>query len=283
MLAEKYINTAKDTPLVYRSKLTIPRTEKFGLEIEIENVDYKQVYTLVKKQFGVNWKVKKDKSLQEGRSAEIVTPLLKNTKETWLLLKEMGRLLEKLNPTFQNASFQVNFDGHLLPTIEDRIRFLKLYAFYEDIIYRFSKGEDEEYRESIEMYASPIILSLKDVLPFEKEYPNLILEKFNDNKRYGISFKVDGQDVIEFRTPNGTKNPIYWQNYITMFYYLLRLATSHKYNKQEIDAYINSFSKLYILESYSLPREKKAITLSKQLYRNTKDQMYFLHQYRGIK
>ena len=31
---------------------------------------------------------------------------------------------------------------------------------YEDIIYHFSKGEDKEYRESLEMYASPIILSL---------------------------------------------------------------------------------------------------------------------------
>lgn len=206
MLPENIQLQLRNNPLTFRSKLTIPEREKFGLEIELENVDYDQVYTLVKKQFGVSWKVKKDKSLQKGSNAEIATPILQNTKNTWLLLKEMGKLLERLDPTFQNASFQVNFDGSLLPTTEDRIRFLKLYAFYEDIIYRFSKGEDQEYRDSIDIYASPIILSLKDTLRFEKEDPNLVLEKFNNNKRYGVTFKTEGQNVIEFRTPNGTKN-----------------------------------------------------------------------------
>ena len=53
----------------------------------------------------------------------------------------MGELLTKLNPNYNICSFQVNFDGKLLPSVEEKIRFLKLYAMYEDIVYKFSKGE----------------------------------------------------------------------------------------------------------------------------------------------
>ena len=50
---------------------------------------------------------------------------------------------------------------------------------------------------------------------------DFILEMFENNKRHGISFKNNSKELIEFRTPNMTHNPILWQNYITFFYYLL--------------------------------------------------------------
>ena len=111
------------------------------------------------------------------------------------------------------------YGGRLLKGNEngDRARFLKLYAMYEDIIYRFSKGEDSEYRETLDMYAPPIILSLKGALQYDDE---AAIDIFSDNKRYGLVFKSK-QDLIEFRTPNAKSNPILRQNYITTFYYLL--------------------------------------------------------------
>ena len=184
----------------YRPILTIHKKENFGIELEMERVAPQVVYHLVKNGLGGDWNVKVDQSLELLKNAEIVSPVLQNTKETWVLIKKMGTILEKLNPDYSRSSFQVNFDGSLLPTIEDRLRFLKLYAMYEDIIYRFSKGEDNSYRESIETYASPIILTLKGVIDLEPEYA---VEIFSNQKRYGISFKTQKQDLIEFRTPNG--------------------------------------------------------------------------------
>lgn len=151
-----------NNPVTYRSKLTLPEKENFGIEIELESVKFDEVKRLVKNQFGPSWQVKTDDSLNMGENAEIVSPVLNNTKQTWLLIKKMGKLLNHLNPSYNNCSFQINYDGSLLPSVEDKVRFLKLYAMYEDIIYRFSKGEDKTYRESLDMYASPIILSLKD-------------------------------------------------------------------------------------------------------------------------
>ena len=170
----------------------------------------------VKSQFGDNWFVKDDRSLMKDKNAEIATPVLNNEKNYWILLKKLAKMIKKLNPSFDNCSFQVNFDGSLLPTEAARVTFLKLYAYYEDIIYRFSKGEDACYRESLDTYASPIILSLKDTLYFGEDDKDLILERFSNQKRYGISFKTENKDLIEFRTPNGTYNPILWQNYIVL-------------------------------------------------------------------
>ncbi len=268
----------KNNPLVYRDRLTIPQKVNFGLELELDKVNYDEVYRLVRKQFNGNWIVKKDKSLTDGQNAEIVSPVLQNTKQTWILLSKMGELFKKIEPVYDKCSFQVNFDGSLLPTSGDRVRFLKLYAMYEDIIYRFSKGEDAEYRESLEMYASPIILALKGVSHFDDEG---IIEMFSNNKRYGVVFKNQGNDLIEFRTPNMTSNPVLWQNYVTTFYYLLRCATSNKYDRREVDSYIDDFCKVYLLENYELEKSEKALQFTKKIFPHSVDRISFMHQYLG--
>lgn len=262
-------------PLEYRSILTIPKHINFGIELEMEDVDMINVYNQVRSTLGNNWNINKDDSLKLQRSAEIVSPVLQNTKDTWILIRKMGELLEKINPTYNKCSFQVNFDGSLLPKEEDRIRFLKLYAMYEDIIYRFSKGEDEEYRDSLETYAGPIILTLKGLV----NDPRCAIEMFSNNKRYGIIFKTQKKDLIEFRTPNSTSNPILMQNYITTFYYLLKFATSNKYPKREVDEYIDRYMKIYILESYERCNEEKAIQFADMIFPKQVDKAFFLHQY----
>lgn len=264
--------------LSFRPKLTIPESVKFGLEIELENVDFKYTYNLVKEQLGSKFKVAEDRSLNKYENAEIATPPMKNTINDWLLLKKLSELITKLNPTFDNCSFQINFDGSLLPTKDDRINLLKIFAYYEDIIYRFSKGEDESYRQSLNIYSAPIILVLKSVLDFNKDS---IIDTFNEKKYYGINFKTEKQDLIECRCPNGTENIILWQNYITFFYYLIIFARSRKFNNREITEYINNFSDLSPLKSYEEINEEKSLRLSKEIFSHQKDRIYFLHQYIG--
>lgn len=277
MTRDMLITQLNNNPIMYRELLTIPQDVNFGLEIELEKVKNDLVYQLVKKNLGDRWYVKEDKSLIEGYSAEIVSPVLQNQIHTWKLLKKLGELLKHLSPSYNNCSFQINFDGSLLPSVEDRVRFIKLFAVYEDIIYRFSKGDDEFYRDSLDTYASPIILALKDVLRYDDN--DMIIDRFSNNKRYGIMFKTNNMDLIEFRTPNGTSNPILWQNYITTFYYLLKLASSTKYNIKEIYKYIDEFVSIYLLESYERLRQDKAVLFSDLLFENKTDKIYFLHQY----
>lgn len=278
-MQENIENQLRNQPFSYRDRLTLPREVRFGLEIELENIDYNKVYTLVRKKFGTSFKIKPDRSLLYSKNAEIATPVFRNDIKTWKLLSKLGEYLSKLEPTFCNCGFQVNFDGCLLPSEDDKIRFLKLFAYYEDIIYRFSKGEDLSYRDTLDVYAAPIILTLKDVL--EEKDKSIVLERFSDNKRYGVVFKTK-QDLIEFRSPNGTVNPALWQNYVTLFYYLLRFVFSNKYNQREIDAYIHEYGNMNVLESYEIYHEEKALKLAKVLFNKQEDRCSFLHHYRGL-
>ena len=264
-------------PFIYRERLNIPQNIRFGLELELDKIDPNEVYKLVRKEFGNTWIIKEDKGLTKGENRELVSPVLTNTKDTWIMLKRMADLLKKINPDYSHCSFQINFDGTMLPSLKTRLRFLKLYAMYEDIIYRFSKGGDKHYRDSLEMYASPIALSLK-----QDPSKNIqeTLEEYTNQKRYGIAFKTD-KDLIEFRTPNMTSNPILMQNYITAFYYLLKFATSKKFPKKEIDAYIDSFYKIYLLENYELSKPEKALKLCNMIFPYKQDQLHFMHQYLG--
>lgn len=267
-----------NSPMEFRSKLTLPYKANFGLELELDKVDLLEVRELVGRNIGGDFSIKNDKSLTTGMNAEINTPVLRNSKATWELLKRMGELLKKINASYDCCSFQVNFDGSLLPSVEDRVKFLKIYAMYEDIVYRFSKGEDLSYRDSLEEYASPIILTLKGVLSINND---AVVEMFSNQKRYGICFKSRDCDLIEFRTPNMTDNVCLWQNYVTFFYYLLNLVHSGKINMREVDEYINSYSRIYILENYEKEKEEKALQLSKKLFCNSTDRINFMHQYLG--
>lgn len=275
-MADLMDSKLKNNLLEYREKLTIPSSVNFGLELELDKINPNEVYRLIRNNFGTEWSVKTDDSLTKDKNAEIVSPILQNQKETWILLRKMGELLEKLNPSYEKCSFQINFDGTLLPSIEDRTRFLKLYAMYEDIIYRFSKGEDDNYRESLETYAAPIALALKSSLALGDEAP---ADMFTNNKRYGIVFKLADKDLIEFRTPNMTSNPILWQNYITAFYYLLEFTASRKYDKKEVDRYIEGFCKMYPLENYELEKREKALQFTRKIFPHSIDQISFMHQY----
>lgn len=271
-------NQLINSPMEFRSKLTLPHKANFGLELELDKVDLLEVRELVGRNIGGDFSVKNDKSLTTGMNAEINTPALRNSKATWELLKRMGELLKKINASYDRCSFQVNFDGSLLPSVEDRVKFLKIYAMYEDIVYRFSKGEDSTYRDSLEEYASPIILTLKGVLSINND---AVVEMFSNQKRYGICFKTKDCDLIEFRTPNMTDNVCLWQNYVTFFYYLLNLVHSGKINMREVDEYISNYSRIYILENYEKEKEEKALQLSKKLFCNSTDRINFMHQYLG--
>ena len=270
----------KETPFLYRQILTIPTDINFGLEIEIENVDHEFVLKQINNQFGSQFQVKKDVSLIKGNNAEIITPVLQNTRKTWEMLKELTELIKTLNPTYDNCSFQINYDASLLPTIEDRVRFIKLFAVYEDIIYRFSKGEDEHYRITLSEYAAPIMPVIKEYK--DKLNDEYLVDEFASIKGSGVNFKKRRKDLIEFRTPNGTHNIVLWQNYITTFYYLLKLATNPNVDKKVLDKYIDEFNEKYILELYEKEDMEKALELSNILFTNNLDRTYFLKQYIGF-
>ena len=77
-----------NNPLEYRSKLTIPKNINFGLELELDKINFRETVRLIRTNFHESWKIKTDKSLTKDHNVEIVSPVLKNTQETWNYYKK---------------------------------------------------------------------------------------------------------------------------------------------------------------------------------------------------
>ena len=261
-----------------RKILTIPKTENFGLEIELEGLNFNKTERRVKL-LDERFICKSDKSLDDF-GVEVVTPVMRNQKEDLLLLRKLATSLTDLGPRFDDCSFQVNFDDKF--TVDERIEFFKLYCYYEKLIYIFSKGYDPKLRINIDLYANLVYNDF--IFEFKKfiDCPELTLTQFEDMKMYGLNIKSD-KKILEFRTPNGTTNYDLWVNYITTFYYLLATIKRGNYDKERVNDFIVNYNK-YIDESFSLWKHDfdididQCIQFANLIFTDELDKIHFLKQ-----
>lgn len=273
------IETSLQEELPFRKNLN-GNNFSFGVEIEMEKIDIKNAQRLLSHRIDQTWKQKDDDSLFSYHALELASPVLKNEKETWKQLKKLSKTLELLNPVFDHSSFQVNLD---MIKEEDLIHFFQLFAVYEKVIYSFSKGENVDFRSSMYEYARPISFSLYEYL---KKFPFPdVLKKFLNQKTYGFAINTiyegptKGNRVMEFRTPNGTINAWYWQNYINTFFHIRKYVISKNFDKERIEY---DFQRNFIptsLQSYSSPDFEKGLEFMNLIFEEEIDKLYFLKQY----
>lgn len=214
------------------------------------------------------------------------------------MLLKLSKTLQCLNPTFDNASFQVNLDNHL--SLEQLILFLKFFSTYEDVIYRFSRGTNFDLRQTIFDYALPITPTLKNIMLDEKDSKS-IQYQFQNRKKYSVNFKTDKQylinnidivncleqlptvpvKIIEFRTPNGTVNPLLWQNYINIFYHILKYVGGNSFDVDRVEYnWLHTTHSTY-MKDYVKMNIGRAIEFANLIFQEDNDKIYFLKQYIG--
>ena len=272
------IKAALYDDLEKRKTINIPDNVDFGLEIELEGLEYERTMRRVK--FIDNrFACKGDKSLDDF-GVEIATPVMHNQKDDIFTLKKLSRSLVKSQPRFDNCSLQLNFNDNL--SMEEKVELFKVYCYFEGIIYLFSKGTDQKLRTSINMYAKPIYSEfIIEHFKYE-EYPDLMLEKFCNMKMYGLNLKTK-KNLIEFRTPNGTASYELWFNYINTFYHLLNAVKSKKYDKELVNRYINDFKDIrrdghpLVRLDYEIDMEK-CLQFTNLIFDDELDKLYFLKQ-----
>ncbi len=260
-------------------KIYIP----FGLEIELEGVDYDNGKRVINHKIPKSWEIKTDDSL-DNKGIEIASGVIENTKENVIMLKKLSETLKYLGATFEHASLQINLDAYDLSD-DDILNLFKLYSVYENIVYRFSLGSDDKLRESILMYARPI-----QKMFYSKYYSNVRkvdqYRRFIRTKTFGICLKTktksdnDKIRVVEFRTPNGSDDYRLWLNYITFFSSLL------SYVKRDCDTeFIDyKFEHLNFIPFHDMTKidEKNALELSDLIFRDEVDAGNFKEQYFAV-
>ena len=274
--------------LVLRDNLGLDDYITFGLELEHEHAKEKLIEeNLLKIGLLGNWDLGKDSSLNFG--GELHTPILRDKLESWEELDKACKILRKYSKIGPNSGGHVHVGTQVLGfEYKSWLKFLKIWAGYENIIYRFSYGTFLSGRPNIDLFAEDIALYFKEV--FEKFHDkDLTYRDITHELRYASEYGVNLINVssdsifkegntIEFRCPNGTLDPVIWQNYVNLFTKLLLYCKSNDYNNNIVDERFNEiqgnskmpYNKIYLEQS---------LEFADLIFNNNIDKIYFLRQY----
>lgn len=97
------------------------------------------------------------------------------------------------------------------------------------------------------------------------------IEKFNN-------YSLD--NTIEFRCPNGSLDPVIWQNNVNLFVNILKYSKSPKYDDDVITKrHEFNQDKYSSLRDYKEIYLEQALELCDMVFNNNFDKVYFLRQY----
>lgn len=297
----------KQYSLELRNILNISNNITFGLEIEFENAKRNIIESELLKQYKTGiWPVVNDESLYNG--GEINSPILTDTINTWTDLEEICTIVSKNAYVLDNTGGHIHIGMNILGNNPKYwANFVKLWMAYENIIFRFLYGEYTTPRNNILNQARPISKDLIDKLESGRitNYENKLNasyiiklldsgESFIERRKRSINFtnisnidpyKYDYNQfmqTIEFRSPNGSFNPIIWQNNINLLIKLLLYAKSDNFDEETIINRIKLLKEDNIpsnIYKYSRIYNEQLLELCDLIFTNNLDKIYFIRQY----
>ncbi len=295
--------------MFYRKKLDISDKITFGTEIECVNANIiKIAKKLDENTFCNGWKSKNDSSLPKGKefveidgikyvitSKEFITGVLNNNE--WKDLYNGCYIISNNSMIDNSCGAHVHIGSQILGRKKQNwLDFFSLWSAYEDVAYRFSSGADNRLRSGGERYAVPVsdlwqskLKRITTNLPFER-----LVNAFGDDKRNAVNLDhVDRFDVcgvrygntIEFRTFNGSYDPIIIQNNINFATHLMEYATKKDFDsitvfnrREELNEEMlwnNPYERVSLYNNIDL---YKSIELADMIFSNNLDKINFLKQ-----
>jgi len=292
--------------LKLRDKLNISSDITFGLEIEFEEAMCDIIGEKLDEAFPLGeWCMVTDGSLSNG--AEINSPVLRDSEKTWMDLCKVCEIVDLYAYVMDNTSAHIHIGTQILGNNPRYWRnFAILWATYENVIFRFLNGEFISPRSEIVKYASPVSLDYIQKMDRIEDRAKMINasnmfrlfdtgdEDIKYRRRKSVNFtnvsklepykyntEID-MNTVEFRSANGTFNPVIWQNNVNLITKLMLYCKSDKFNEDIINkrmrqikidgipSSINKYSRIYM---------DQAIELADMIFDNNLDKVYFLRQY----
>ena len=293
--------------LSLRDRICIDCNISFGLEIEFEEAMNDIIDEELYRNFnGEGWIMVPDDSLSNG--AEINSPKLCDCEDTWIDLNYVCRIVNENAYVMDNTSGHIHIGTQILGNNPKYWgNFAKLWATYENVINRFLYGEYVGPRADIVSYAKPVSkdfisdldrindrsngVSAKHMFKlFDKgEEPRKLRRRksvnfTNVSEIEPYKYNMNGIDMntVEFRSPNGTFDPVIWQNNINFITKLMLYCKSDKFDCDKIIRRMNMVisddipSNIY---KYSRIYMEQVIELADMIFDNNLDKVYFLRQY----
>ncbi len=276
--------------LEYRTSLGLSEDLTFGLELEYESLSKHEVddFVICNLPF---WVSKNDLSLRSG--GEVSSAILKDSKECWSKLQMLCAFLTKEKAkTTGVAGGHVHIGSNILGVDINAWRiFLKTYAAYENILFRFGYGDKVNARLNIAECARPerdgllfnhlydlnTAQTIKEIFfSFPTEDRNIALNLRNVS--FGLEDKP--QNTVEYRLFNATTNEVVWQNNVNAAAKLMTSAKEGAMDEEFIDYKLRQMLlKTPSKYSYNCVELLSALEFVDIIFANNLDKIYFLKQY----
>lgn len=301
------LSLLKHYQLELRPQLSLPQEVTFGVEIEFGCLYQEDptIYEKIKKeleQCDKKWELKEEVT---NYGLEITSNILTDKKRTWKKLKQVCEMISQYGGETALSGGHVHVGSHLFQQYDQCFDFVKLLTAYENILYRFGYGEYYGAKTRL-WYAQPMREYWESVIACGKEekIPGFAL-RVSPRTEQSVNLKVfrrnyqafEQDNTIEFRFPNGTLNPIIWQNNINVFTKMMLYVKNEYVNHEILDARImknhklkpisvklNKTRKAFPLEIQNMEEYEKidleqALEFSDLIFDNNLDKLNFLRQY----
>lgn len=274
--------------LIYRDILNLNTRLLFGLEIEWEGENEDIIREFLRTRMN-DWRIDEDGSLNSG--GEVKSPKLTDCRRSWSNLKRVCECLKNINAKVdERTGGHIHFGANIFGNdLEAFLVFLKTYAIYENIFFRFYYCEFLKHRKTSYTRDQKIAWKIRKNIDqinsiHDLNYHYIFLR---NGRSYAINFgnlkfgdKSREKNTIELRIPNGSVEEVIWQNNVNAFGKFILKTIG-----EEIDRDFIEHEFLSITEDSINPLLYNEICLSKVLefvdliFDNDLDKYYFLKQY----
>lgn len=227
---------------------------------------------------------------------EICTPILNISNINWNRIKDLCYIIKKSGYIGNNSGAHIHIGAQILNNNMTSVsNFTAMIIAYENILARFFYGNFINERLSMHIYAPPVANDWYDVyLHFElyrhtkyeiKDIINILSGYFEKNQFINLSnASYLGEEYVnntfEYRAPNGTLDPVIWQNNLNIIVKMMKYCNSDNFNLELVE---NRISKnIMNLSNYKYYRSidiDGLLEFADLIFDNNLDKIYFLRQY----
>ncbi len=296
----EFIKQLLNYKLSLRNELGINPNYTFGLEIEFEHIkdikEFEELFNGLKLKEGIVksinnklhlWNLKTDRSLNSTDGREITSPVLIDRQDYWNDLTKVCRFIKKKAVIGDKSAGHIHIGSQIIG--EDKktlLNIINLWAAYEDVIYRYSYNEYLNKLPGINYCHKARDMFIEKYYTFKDDeeisfstllsYLSVRIRAVNLSLVTNLTKNgfIANKDTIEFRCPNGTLDPVIWQNNVNTFIKLLLYCKGDKFDLDTISKRMHNLN--YNYNSINLG---SALELSDLIFDNNLDKLYFLRQY----
>ena len=241
----------------------------------------------------------------------VTSQTLTDSEEAWSKLKNVSDSLKKVSMVNSGCTGSVLVHSSIFDNdTENHLDFMRLWATYEHIIYRFLNGEYSSFREDVKYSPKPLaqyLLDITDDLYEIKNMHDLMSALYEEIDSTTLLFTIDYDDLdvsnkdkdddeedeyppieysnnIVFNCPSATLNPIIWQNNINLIIKMMLAIKSQKIDFDVVDDrlqtnFVKNFTYTTMFSDYNEVFLQQALEFADLVFDNNFDKVYFLKQY----